>query len=293
MITSSKKSGFTIVELLIVIVVIGILAVIAIVSYSGIKQRAIISSLQSDLSSSATALKLYNVEHGTYPQSIDGSGCPIGPSDTKYCLRPSSNNSYLYSSVAPYSSFVLTATNNSTSYSLSDDASAMPATIINSRAWLQNSLNVGNMITGATTPTNNSVVEKWCYGDLESNCTQYGALYAWDEVMQYSTTEGSQGICPVGFHIPTNAEWTTMINYLGSSTAGTQLKVGGATNFNALLSGANLGGSFSSLNTSSYVWSSSEYDSTRSWTRNFWSGASVGSSYDFKTRGFSVRCVSQ
>jgi len=55
------KSGFTIVELLVVIVVIGILATITIVSFNGINQKAIVASLQSDLSNAATTLKLYQV----------------------------------------------------------------------------------------------------------------------------------------------------------------------------------------------------------------------------------------
>jgi prepilin-type N-terminal cleavage/methylation domain-containing protein len=59
-----KTSAFTIVELLVVIVVIGILVAITIVSYSGIANKAVIASLQSDLDNNSKQLKLYNVEYG-------------------------------------------------------------------------------------------------------------------------------------------------------------------------------------------------------------------------------------
>src|SRR5674476_19977 len=94
---SPKSSGFTIVELLVVIVVIGILAAITIVSYTGISQRATVASIQSDLSNSAQQLKLYYTEYGAYPTNdlSTGNHCPTSPNnDTKYCLKLSSGNSY-------------------------------------------------------------------------------------------------------------------------------------------------------------------------------------------------------
>lgn len=118
-----SDSGFTIVELLVVIVVIGILAAITIVSYTGISQKAVLASLQSDLSTSAQKLKMYQVEHGAYPAALDGSNCPTGPADTHYCLKASPGNSYLYSSASPYQSFSLIAINtNGISYVVTDNS---------------------------------------------------------------------------------------------------------------------------------------------------------------------------
>lgn len=68
--TQSKNQGFTIVELLIVIVVIGILAAISIVAYNGIQGRANTSAVHSDLNNAKKKLEIYNIDHGKYPGSI-------------------------------------------------------------------------------------------------------------------------------------------------------------------------------------------------------------------------------
>ena len=70
---AQKQTGFTIVELLIVIVVIAILAAITIVAYNGIQQRARDTQRKSDIANIAKALKLYAVDKGDYIAS--GSGC--------------------------------------------------------------------------------------------------------------------------------------------------------------------------------------------------------------------------
>lgn len=73
---SVKKHGFTIVELLIVIVVVGILAAISIISYSGIQQRARDSQRLQDVKTISKALELYFADHGRYPESGCGASCP-------------------------------------------------------------------------------------------------------------------------------------------------------------------------------------------------------------------------
>src|SRR5665811_330588 len=116
--------GFTIVELLVVIVVIGILAAITIVSYTGVSQKATVVSLISDLDNASKQLKLYQVEYSSFPTTLT-SNCPTAPvNDTKYCLKPSSGNTYAYSSPSPYSLFALTATNtaSSTVYSITNNS---------------------------------------------------------------------------------------------------------------------------------------------------------------------------
>lgn len=73
-ISVSKERGFTIIELLVVIVVIAILAAISIVSYSGIQQRARDSQRLSDMNTISTALKLYAAEKGSFPEVSSTGG---------------------------------------------------------------------------------------------------------------------------------------------------------------------------------------------------------------------------
>ena len=68
-----QKNGFTIVELLIVIVVIAILAAITIVSYNGIQNRAKISIAQNNLTEISKQLEVYKVDNGVYPSSSQNS----------------------------------------------------------------------------------------------------------------------------------------------------------------------------------------------------------------------------
>jgi prepilin-type N-terminal cleavage/methylation domain-containing protein len=114
-----KQKGFTIVELLVVIVVIGILAAITIVSYTGISSKAIVASLQSDLTSSAQKLKMYYTEYGSYPV-LDTNKCPQTPNvDNRYCLKASSSNILTYSLGA--NTFTLIAVNGCSWYYVNEN----------------------------------------------------------------------------------------------------------------------------------------------------------------------------
>ncbi len=99
------------------------------------------------------------------------------------------------------------------------DGQAYSTVQIGTQCWMAQNLNVGTMINGSNDQTDNSTIEKYCYGNDASNCTTYGGLYLWNEAMQYVTTAGAQGICPTGWHIPTDDEWKTLEMYLGMSQA--------------------------------------------------------------------------
>jgi hypothetical protein len=79
--------------------------------------------------------------------------------------------------------------------------------LIGDQCWLKENLDIGTRINSGTTASNNQVIEKYCQQDLPANCDIYGGLYVWDEAMQYVITEGAQGICPSGWHIPSDAEF--------------------------------------------------------------------------------------
>jgi len=183
---------------------------------------------------------------------------------------------------------------------------------IGTQCWLKENLNIGTMINGSSNQTNNGTIEKYCYYNDEGNCAIYGGLYQWNEMMQYMITPGVRGICPMGWHVPTDGEWTISTTFLGgSSVAGGKLKsIGtieagtglwyapntGATNesgFTAFPTGLRYNsGTFSSIGHLGFWWSSSEYNSSIAWSR-FQSNnyTSISRNYDNKNYGFSVRCI--
>jgi uncharacterized protein (TIGR02145 family) len=82
--------------------------------------------------------------------------------------------------------------------------------LIGEQCWLKENLNVGKKISSNNPMSDDGEIEKYCYGNIDANCDTYGALYQWREAMLYSVTEGARGICPEGWHIPTNVEWNTL-----------------------------------------------------------------------------------
>ena len=117
--------GFTIVELLVVIVIIAILAAITVVVYIGISQKAIVASLQSDLSNASTALKVFQIENSVFPATIS-TDCSTSPdTSTNKCLKVSPGNSYVGYSPNNQSSpktFLLIAGNGSFAYKATDNS---------------------------------------------------------------------------------------------------------------------------------------------------------------------------
>ena len=108
------RRGFTIVELLIVIVIIGILAAIVIVAYNGIQQKAHVAVLQSDLDGAAKQLAIDQVTNSAYPATVAAANNGAG-------LKASPGTTYQYSvdnSASPQT-FCITATNGATSYFVS------------------------------------------------------------------------------------------------------------------------------------------------------------------------------
>ncbi len=148
--------------------------------------------------------------------------------------------------------------------------------------------------------------------------TNYGRLYDWATVMDNGASSsanpsGVQGICPNGWHLPSDAEWNEMELVMGMSasaanetscrgTHGINLKSisgwnnsGNGTNttgFNALPSGSNFSGSFDFLGDYANFWSSTQKSVDTAWDRAFHSDKSgVFRGYYYKSNGNSCRCV--
>lgn len=119
------NSGFTIVELLVIIAVICILVAITIVSYDGFTEQADIVSLQSDLNSASKQLSEFQARNGVYPTTID---CTQPDSATNKCVRASTGNTYTYNvnnSTSPRT-FGLTAKNVTSSYRITQESAPIP-----------------------------------------------------------------------------------------------------------------------------------------------------------------------
>ena len=138
---------------------------------------------------------------------------------------------------------------------------------IGNQCWLSENLDVGNMIQGSENQSNNSSIEKYCYNNDLNNCTTYGGLYMWNEAMQYSTAAGTKGICPTGWHIPTQSEFQTLSTTVSGN--GNSLKAAGqgildgigtnTSDFSALLAGMHWSdGNFQGITGLTTFWSSTE-----------------------------------
>jgi uncharacterized protein (TIGR02145 family) len=180
---------------------------------------------------------------------------------------------------------------------------------IGTQFWMAENLNVGTRINGSQDQTDNGTIQKYCYNDSESNCTTYGGLYQWDEMMQYSTYETATGVCPEFWHVPSDAEWTILTTHLGGiDVAGGKMKEAGtmhwtspneppATNESGF---TGLPGSYRSQSTGLFVnfgtyalfWSSTEYNTTTAWGRGLYNLDGTVYVYSYpKGHGFSVRCI--
>jgi uncharacterized protein (TIGR02145 family) len=183
---------------------------------------------------------------------------------------------------------------------------------IGTQCWMAENLNIGSMITGFNNPTDNSIIEKYCYLDNPAYCDTYGGLYQWNEIMEYSTAPGVQGICQAGWHLPTDAEWTILTDFLGGvNIAGGKMKTTGtletgtglwlypnygATNlsgFTALPGGYRHNfGNCDNLNYMAFFFSSSQQSANYAWARYLYCNNTHATAvYDNKYRSFSIRCI--
>lgn len=180
---------------------------------------------------------------------------------------------------------------------------------INGKEWLAENLQTtkykdGTPIANVTDDTEwdglSTGAYCWYNNDETANKNTYGALYNWHAV-------NTGKLAPAGWHVPTDAEWTALTDYLGGTTvAGGKLKEIGtahwgdpntdATNevgFTALPGGSrHYGGSFDGIGDSGYWWSATESGAYSAWYRymNYDISDVLRNNY-YRELGFSVRCV--
>ena len=184
---------------------------------------------------------------------------------------------------------------------------------IGTQQWMAENLKVSKYSDGTTIPniTDNTqwasnTTGAWCYYDNNAaNNSKYGKLYNWYAVSK--TTNGNKNVCPTGWHVPTDAEWTVLTDYLGGeSVAGGKMKEVGATNWispnteatnTSLFSGLpggyrNFNGDYYDVGPDGSWWSSTDYNTSGAWYRYLYFLGGYAYSYSGgKKNGLSVRCL--
>ena len=164
-----SRQGFTIVELLIVIVVIGILAAISIVTYTGIQSRARDAVIANKESQVKKKLEVYKIENGTYPVSQDAFDTLIGQAigDEYYTT---------YSSASPYETYTL-STSGGNSAALNCPGSFIPVP--------------GSSAYG----TSDFCVIKYEAKNVSGTATSQASGTPWTSISQTSALATAQGAC--------------------------------------------------------------------------------------------------
>jgi uncharacterized protein (TIGR02145 family) len=187
------------------------------------------------------------------------------------------------------------------------DGNFYPSIIINGQEWMQQNLSVTKYRNGDPIPTGLNDIS-WSatangaysiYNEDGANNTLYGKLYNW-----YAVND-SRGLCPSGWHVPSDGLWTSLENFLGgNAVASGKMKTidgwitpnVGATNesgFSSKPGGLrSTSGSFGAGGVDGYWWSADQSAAASAWYRIMVFGnAGIGRGSGDKHFGFSVRCV--
>ncbi len=185
-----------------------------------------------------------------------------------------------------------------------------PETVtIGTQVWMKENLNVSTFRNGDTLPEAKTEKEwkeggenktpAWCYyNNKTENGEKYGKLYNWYAV------KDRRGLAPQGYHLPGDAEWTTLTKFLGGEeAAGTKMKssVGWEKNDNGTNTSGFTGlpggyryydGTFFSIGSNGSWWSSTKSRAKIAWYRNMVSSSGdINRRNTSKRNGFSVRCI--
>ncbi len=236
---------------------------------------------------------------GSFASSITG----LSPG-TVYYVRAYATNS---AGTAYGNQQTLTTTTSSNPVDV--DGNVYTTVTIGTQVWMAENLKTSKYRNGDPIPTNlsnsawGSTTTGACaiYNNDAGNNTTYGKLYNW-----YAVAD-SRNLCPVGWHVPTDGEWTTLENYLGGSgVAGGKLKSTsilwstpntGATNesgFSGLPGGnRDANGIYYYIGLYGYWWSSTEFSTPDAWSRSLYynGGNSYRGNFGIKQDGFRVRCL--
>jgi uncharacterized protein (TIGR02145 family) len=176
------------------------------------------------------------------------------------------------------------------------DNKAYPTVQIGTQCWMSSNLDFGFTIDDLTPQADNCLAERYLHTSTFG--VQYSIFYQWDELMQYTTTEGAKGLCPPGWHIPTSAEWDVLVTFnLGPGLAAGPIKdpylVNGFHSYQDGFYYLNNTWAFTSgLYSGSMYWTSTPAGTDRSVARGLNDFTPSVSRYEAaKGNGFSARCL--
>ena len=210
------------------------------------------------------------------------------------------------------------------------DGNVYNTVLIGTQCWMKENLRVAHYSDGTAIPqgvaTSTTLPFRYRPDNNSLNVATHGYLYNWKAVMRNSSSSnanpsGVQGICPTGWHVPSNAEWSQLTNYVSSQSqyvcegdstqiakslaytsgwlsnifscsVGEDQNTNNATGFSARPSGYYLG-SYSGFGSAAFFWSSTDYMADgEAWYLSLLYGMpTVGRDGNIKTTGFSVRCL--
>jgi len=180
------------------------------------------------------------------------------------------------------------------------DGNVYQTVTIGDQVWMKENLKSLHYADGT------AIDEVKAYNNSSSNAEIYGRLYTWDAVMKGSNQEKTQGVCPNGWHVPSNGEWNKLALHLGGFTsAGGKLKESGTEHWNSPNTGATNSSGFTALpageqdtekfqllNEYAVLWSSTVESSL--WAKYFYlayNDAELHSNVYDKSFYYSVRCI--
>lgn len=152
---------------------------------------------------------------------------------------------------------------------------------IGQQTWMMENLNFGSLSKNMEA-TDNGIFEKSYYQNSDSIGKKYGGLYTWEEAMNYSSSQNlTNGICPQGWHIPSNEEWDILLKYLDKSVNTEQSGWSGneiaskltlalkmTDEKGAVYYGNSVSNWYFYLNRISYFWTSTPFSSASAWSRS-------------------------
>ncbi|MBP5650378.1 MAG: fibrobacter succinogenes major paralogous domain-containing protein [Bacteroidales bacterium] len=201
---------------------------------------------------------------------------------------------------------------------------------IGNQCWMKENLRTTHYANGVNIPMgstySNTSPYRYSPDNNSSNVSTYGYLYNWPAVMHgasssASNPSGVQGICPTGWHVPSDAEWTQLTDYVGNQTqyrcdsireniakvlasttgwnsssntcaVGNNPSTNNATGFSALPAGYYNHGNYGGLGNVAQFWTTTDFSGDSKYGRDFFNSYAIVDIYFYeKYRGFSVRCV--